>query len=188
LTEAFKKNLGVLASNSIVACRLIYIRLTSTQGRSSHEHPTQGDAAVVPRASSSADPRSRELSGVAPSQNPENQAESIPLYSEEAQQYDERGHPFNPESRAYGKLMRLAQNDVLSVIGVVEKSEDFDPVEHGFVPEGRITQASEEENLAGEVIAIAGILIYDAATWWLGAFTNRLLVRCHLLEMGAESH
>ncbi|KAE9971521.1 hypothetical protein EG328_005528 [Venturia inaequalis] len=39
------------------------------------------------------------------------------------QLYDAKGHPYNPWSRRLGRRLREAMNDVLSVVGVVERSK-----------------------------------------------------------------
>ena len=71
--------------------------------------------------------------------------------------------------------MRTAANDVLSVIGIVEKSDNLDPAERR-ISESRVTQASDVENVVGDSIAAVGVIILDGSTWWLGGFVARLLV------------
>src|SRR5690242_3371920 len=114
--------------------RVAYVRFTrdisghqtdNGQGRSSHEHPPRDDP-TVHRESSSAQARSRQGSGENAADDAKGDDEPVALYAEYVQRYNERGHPFNPESRAYGRAIRSAANDVLSVIGIVEKSDDAD--------------------------------------------------------------
>jgi hypothetical protein len=50
-------------------------------------------------------------------------------YPEDALQYDENLLAVNPVSQATAKAARRAQNDILSVIGVVERASRFDPIE-----------------------------------------------------------
>jgi len=93
----------------------------------------------------------------------------------DVQLYDARGHPFNPWARAQGRHLIEAQNDILSVIGVTERKipiegqRDFNQylVQHGIDP---------DEESAGDLVGNAADLDYQLSSWWIHAFTNRLLV------------
>ena len=93
------------------------------------------------------------------------------------QLYNARGHPFNPWARARGRSSREAMNDVLSVVGVVERSLPEVLQEFGGNQTDQVQISSEEENLLGERIESAADIANQFLSWWVHAFTNRLLVR-----------
>jgi hypothetical protein len=68
-------------------------------------------------------------------------------------------------------------NDVLSEVGVVERNAP----ESSLGSNSLLNQASEDENLIGEQIGYAADVDNYLLTWWIHAFTNRLLVPLTIL-------
>lgn len=95
------------------------------------------------------------------------------------QRYDERGHPINLSSRAYGRALRQAQNDVLAAIGVLErerKRSESSTAEPNPLNEEQLIQRLKDEDTYGDQSDIVILLLKDVGTWSLGSFTDRLLV------------
>jgi hypothetical protein len=68
-------------------------------------------------------------------------------------------------------------NDVLSVVGVVERSLPDVLQEFGGDHDDQTGQvASEDENSLGEKIGWMADIDNQFLSWWVHAFTNRLLV------------
>jgi hypothetical protein len=92
------------------------------------------------------------------------------------QLYNSRGHPSNPWSRAQSRRSIEAMNDVLSVVGVVQRNlpealEEFgDHLVYGS------KMANDEESVIGERIGWSAEIANQFMSWWIHAFTNRLLV------------
>lgn len=89
------------------------------------------------------------------------------------QLYDERGAPINPKAHEHGRMFRQAQNDVLSAIGVVERHPS--PSQH--LPgayRDRLEQL-ENEDSAGNAVALASTLAENLCTWWIGSLRDRIL-------------
>lgn len=128
--------------------------LTGLQGRSPYEHPEASSA-------SSVDPSGpvRRVSNI--------HADSY------MQQYDSRGHPVNPESKALGRELRRAKNDILSTMGIVVSGED----RNSNSPEDQetITQIAAENDF-GLVITTLDQLLVFFGTWWSSSFTGRIHV------------
>src|SRR4051812_2885260 len=74
---------------------------------------------------------------------------SAELYSVPPQQYDEHGHPINPASRAYGRAMRAAQNDILAAVGVVVRNAPTEVLDSRGRPldESAIAKIDEENEI-----------------------------------------
>jgi len=49
----------------------------------------------------------------------------------QSQQYDDRGHPFNADSKTHAHVLREAQNRVLEIVGVVERKSAPPNPDHG---------------------------------------------------------
>jgi hypothetical protein len=89
------------------------------------------------------------------------------------QQYDTRGHPVNPESRALGKELRRAKNDILSTMGIVVSGED----RNSSIPneQQKINQIASENDF-GLVITTLDQLFIFFGTWWTSSVTGRVQV------------
>ncbi|KXG52593.1 uncharacterized protein PGRI_088770 [Penicillium griseofulvum] len=87
------------------------------------------------------------------------------------QQYDTRGHPVNPESRALGKELRRAKNDILSTMGIVVSGED----RNSSIPneQQKINQIASENDF-GLVITTLDQLFIFFGTWWTSSVTGRV--------------
>lgn len=91
------------------------------------------------------------------------------------QLYDERGIAINPRAREHGRRFRKAKNDVLSAIGVVERHRSPSDSLPGAYQE-RLEQL-ENEDSAGNALALASTLTENLCTWWIGSLRDRILVR-----------
>ena len=91
--------------------------------------------------------------------------------ADDAQQYDESLRPIDPPGRLRARGLRRAANDVLSVIGVVERSD-------------KTTEEDEEDDddlLQLESDHVVPIVFLTRCSWvvmsqWLSNLTSRLLV------------
>jgi len=145
------------------------------QGRSSHDSPIQRQSTPIQDVGEG--PSQQEPVASGPVQNSEHSNETtedrIPLYAVPDQQYNSRGHPSNPQSRAYGRSMRAAANDVLSVVGVVER-QGVDG--NSNMNSQRRNEILARENNAGALINGFTNLGLHGATWWCEVLIMRLLV------------
>jgi hypothetical protein len=91
------------------------------------------------------------------------------------QLYDERGNPINPRSRAYGKKLRNAQNDVLAAVGVVERRRSPSEGLPGSY-EQRLDELDVEDTI-GNALVVTVMVTEHLCTWWIGNIRDRLLVR-----------
>ncbi|ERF68996.1 hypothetical protein EPUS_06683 [Endocarpon pusillum Z07020] len=86
------------------------------------------------------------------------------------QQYDERGHPENRESRVAARDLRRAKNDVLSTVGVVyKKAEPRNPKN-----DGELLRTVQSENEAGFLLSSMDNLFMFCALWWLFSLRMRV--------------
>jgi len=155
----------------ILLLSVLHLNLTFIQGRSSHEPPLQQQPASSQEAGESSSGQTGDVAlSDPPSQQIEGQEDITFHYHVPQQQYNSRGHPVNPQSRAYGRRIRAAANDVLSVVGVVER-KSFD----GAVDP--ISNRRATEDVVGVVIDIVSYTSYGFATWWINIILTRLLVR-----------
>lgn len=90
------------------------------------------------------------------------------------QQYDTRGHPVNPESKALGRELRKAKNDILSTMGVVVSGEDRNASTSN--EQQKINQIAAENDF-GLVITTLDQLFVFFGTWWSSSLTGRIQVR-----------
>jgi hypothetical protein len=89
------------------------------------------------------------------------------------QQYDIRGHPVNPESKAFGKELRRAKNDILSTMGIVVSREDrksSSPDE-----QQKINQVASENDFGLVITTLDQLLIFFGG-WWTSSLTSRVQV------------
>ena len=97
------------------------------------------------------------------------------------QQYDARGHPVNPESKALGRELRRAKNDILSTMGIVVSGEDRNASSSN--EQEKIDQIAAENDF-GLVITTLDQLFVFFGTWWSSSLTGRVQVGCnHLLSV-----
>lgn len=90
------------------------------------------------------------------------------------QQYDERGHPVNVESKALGRDLRRAKNDILSTMGIVVSGKDE---KAGTSNEKHNIGMITTENAYGLVVAVVDPVVTLLGTWWTFALTKRVQVR-----------
>lgn len=94
------------------------------------------------------------------------------------QQWDERGHPHNPESERRARKFRQAQNEVLQACGVIVRKDAAKNERRRQRELPRYTQLAdvEEENNTGFLFKgidrISGII----SSWWLHNLRKRLMV------------
>lgn len=89
------------------------------------------------------------------------------------QQYDARGHPVNPESKALGRELRRAKNDILSTMGIVVSGEDRNASPSD--EQQKIDQIAAENDF-GLVITTLDQLFVFFGTWWTSSLTGRVQV------------
>ncbi|KAJ5635203.1 uncharacterized protein N7484_008516 [Penicillium longicatenatum] len=92
------------------------------------------------------------------------------------QQYDARGHQVNPESKALGRELRRAKNDILSTMGIVVSGEDRNA--NTSNEEQRMNQIATENDF-GLVITTLDQLFVFFSTWWSSSLTGRILTFKH---------
>ncbi|KAI9871875.1 MAG: hypothetical protein M1830_002347 [Pleopsidium flavum] len=107
---------------------------------------------------------------------------SLPDISNRARQrYNRRGYPINPESRAFARTSRRAQNDVLSTVGIcVGVHEDGRPADAPFTL-GRASkrdaariESVRKENEIGLLMSAASHGIFFLSHWWIVGVNNRI--------------
>lgn len=89
------------------------------------------------------------------------------------QQYDARGHPVNPQSKALGRELRRAKNDILSTMGVVVSGEDRNATSSN--EQQKINEIAAENDF-GLLISSLDQLFVFLGTWWTSSFTARIQV------------
>ncbi|KAJ5133549.1 hypothetical protein N7448_001426 [Penicillium atrosanguineum] len=115
-----------------------------------------------------------EIAAVDPS-NPVRRVSNIHSDSH-MQQYDARGHPVNPESKALGRELRRAKNDILSTMGVVVSGEDRNA--SSSREQEKINQIATENDF-GLVITTVDQLCVFLGTWWSSSLTGRIQAYRH---------
>ena len=81
------------------------------------------------------------------------------------QQYDERAHPQNLQTKAIARQLRRAHNEVLYTIGVVGKKEDKQKIKELY-----------EENTNGSFLHSLDAMFIYAGGWWLNSLSVRFQV------------
>ncbi|KAJ6172002.1 hypothetical protein N7470_001069 [Penicillium chermesinum] len=92
------------------------------------------------------------------------------------QQYDARGHPVNPDSKALGRGLRRAKNDILSTMGIVVSGEDRNV--NSSSEQQKICQIAAE-NDCGLIITTLDQFFVFFSTWWSSSLTGRILAYKH---------
>jgi len=160
-----------------ISLSALYLNLTFTQGRSSHEVPLQQQPVFSQDVGEGSSGQIGDATqSDRPSQPIERQENLILRYQVPQQQYNSRGHPVNPQSRAYDRRIRAAANDVLSVVGVVERKFSDGAVDP--TSNRRSSRVFSTEDAIGLVIDIVSYSSYGFATWWINIILTRLLVSC----------
>lgn len=89
------------------------------------------------------------------------------------QQYDQRGHPVNPESKVLGRELRRAKNDILSTMGIVVSGEDR---KSSHPNEQKKLDLIASENDIGLVMTIFDHISTFFCSWWTTALIGRIQV------------
>lgn len=95
-----------------------------------------------------------------------------------AQLYDSKGRPYNPNTQRLNSELRAAQNDILSLVGVVEKKDTSDlreEMRRMYMRQSRRAMLAEE-NDRGELLEYAIVPIKFFARLWTDAFVQRVQV------------
>ncbi|EED15267.1 conserved hypothetical protein [Talaromyces stipitatus ATCC 10500] len=87
------------------------------------------------------------------------------------QQYDERGHPIFPESKALARELRRAKNDVLSTMGVVVSGEAG---RSSILKDKKAVNAITAENDYGLVIVAFDHAMHFFGSWWVSSLSRRV--------------
>lgn len=90
------------------------------------------------------------------------------------QHYDERGHPVNPDSKAFGKELRKAKNDILSTMGIVVSGEEGIA---GVPSEQQKVDLIAAENDYGLVMATLDQVCVFLGSGWTFSLAGRIQVR-----------
>ncbi|QDS72770.1 hypothetical protein FKW77_004674 [Venturia effusa] len=139
-------------------------------GRSAYQHPENSEQFDASRSGEWTSALT--FTGAEPGPSTDFSASQPPR---NVQLYDAKGHPCNPWSRRLGRRLREAMNDVLSVVGVVERSKPK------FGLDGLDSSSSNrlanptEEDATGEYLSNIAILDYGFWTSWHSAVVMRLL-------------
>ena len=94
------------------------------------------------------------------------------------QRYDSKGRPINPETEAYNAAMRQAQNEVLALVGVVERKDRADRLDE---MRSRLGREARQNLLAleqdrGEILELIAIPLSFISHLWLDAFVQRIQI------------
>ncbi|KAL1958763.1 hypothetical protein VTO42DRAFT_3882 [Malbranchea cinnamomea] len=87
------------------------------------------------------------------------------------QQYDARGHPINPSSKALAKQLRRAKNDILSTMGIIVSGEDG---ALGSRKERQKFKVIADENDYGLVMATLDQVVMFVYPWWAASLGARI--------------
>lgn len=105
---------------------------------------------------------------------PSQQSSSVLHGDGYVQQYDERGHPVNTESKALGRGLRRAKNDILSTMGIVVSGKDENA---GTSNEKQNVDMITTENAFGLVVAVVDPFLMLLGSWWTFSLVRRVQVR-----------
>lgn len=94
------------------------------------------------------------------------------------QQWDRRGHPYNPVSERQAKRFYKSQNEILQACGLVVRkdAEKKRKRKSRELPESTQLKIVENENETGFVLKYVDNLAGDLLTWWICNLKKRLLV------------
>ncbi|KAK2788469.1 hypothetical protein FQN53_003615 [Emmonsiellopsis sp. PD_33] len=102
---------------------------------------------------------------------PERSAEDSVDADGYVQEYNDRGHPINPSSKALGKQLRRAKNDILSTMGIVVSGEDGNL---GISKERQRLNLLSRENDCGLALATLDQIVMFASSWWTTSLSSRI--------------
>lgn len=91
--------------------------------------------------------------------------------SSNAQQYDEHGHPINPETKRRQREQTRASNEVMQATGVVEESSVTKAKEKALKAE------QEKETLMGLRLLEIGRASFVGGVWGVLGLRRRIMVR-----------
>ncbi|OAX84454.1 hypothetical protein ACJ72_01178 [Emergomyces africanus] len=87
------------------------------------------------------------------------------------QEYDARGHPINPSSKALARQLRRAKNDILSTMGIVVSGEDGTL---GISKERQRMNLLSTENDYGLAMATLDQVLMFFSSWWTTSLAARI--------------
>ncbi|OJD18727.1 hypothetical protein AJ78_01264 [Emergomyces pasteurianus Ep9510] len=87
------------------------------------------------------------------------------------QEYDARGHPINPSSKALARQLRRAKNDILSTMGIVVSGEDGTL---GISKERQRMNLLSTENDYGLAMATLDQVVMFFSSWWTTSLASRI--------------
>ncbi|KKZ65006.1 hypothetical protein EMCG_09086 [[Emmonsia] crescens] len=87
------------------------------------------------------------------------------------QEYDARGHPINPNSKALARQLRRAKNDILSTMGIVVSGEDGTL---GISKERQRMNLLSTENDYGLAMATLDQVVMFFSSWWTTSLAARI--------------
>ncbi|PGH07695.1 hypothetical protein GX51_01704 [Blastomyces parvus] len=87
------------------------------------------------------------------------------------QEYDARGHPINPDSKALARQLRRAKNDILSTMGIVVSGEDGTL---GISKERQRMNLLSSENDYGLAMATVDQVVMFFSSWWTTSLAARI--------------
>ncbi|PGH15708.1 hypothetical protein AJ79_02302 [Helicocarpus griseus UAMH5409] len=87
------------------------------------------------------------------------------------QEYDARGHPINPSSKALARQLRRAKNDILSTMGIVVSGEDGNL---GISKERQRMNLLSAENDYGLAMATLDQVVTFFSSWWTTSLSARI--------------
>ncbi|KAL2370040.1 hypothetical protein RJZ57_005524 [Blastomyces gilchristii] len=87
------------------------------------------------------------------------------------QEYDARGHPINPDSKALARQLRRAKNDILSTMGIVVSGEDGSL---GISKERQRMNLLSSENDYGLAMATIDQVVMFFSSWWTTSLAARI--------------
>ncbi|EEQ88622.2 hypothetical protein RJZ56_000362 [Blastomyces dermatitidis] len=87
------------------------------------------------------------------------------------QEYDARGHPINPDSKALARQLRRAKNDILSTMGIVVSGEDGSL---GISKERQRMNLLSSENDYGLAMATVDQVVMFFSSWWTTSLAARI--------------
>ncbi|KAF1824578.1 uncharacterized protein K489DRAFT_306454, partial [Dissoconium aciculare CBS 342.82] len=110
------------------------------------------------------------------------------LDDENQQQYDAKGRPLNPRSLELDAELRHAQNEILAIVGVVEKKDKIirDGEEsHRLMRHTRHHILKAEDDIGDGISTV--MLLYPILHMWVGGFIARLQIGLYPSHMSLSS-
>jgi hypothetical protein len=120
-----------------------------------------------------------------PSTTDNNLIETTQPSDSQVQQYDSKGRPVNLETEAQNARLRHASNEVLALVGVVERKEHTDARLHRKINIERNKRQRlqiQEDNRGNEVSALIDVVSWFAL-WWPTALVRRIQIGLYSTEL-----